>query len=390
MVPPFYRLVLTSAITSPLALIASTTSLTLEERIARLEKEVSTLRGENAALKERLDSAPSDPVHPIRVAGQETWLSIGGFVQVNAEFGDAPDDRWSGATGRDRFLLRRARLGLQGQWKEPLSFKLEADFGNGGISGRSGYSGQITDGYATLSASRAFNIRLGQFKTPFGYEQIKSDTQAHTIERSLPNDRLTLGRQIGLGVFGEWGDSGLTYSAGLFNGNGLNQGLNDNDRFLTAARISAPLLKTHMGDLPLRLTMGANGYLNTVTTDVSASDRQGWGFDSQLTVGGFELTAEILGLSTEAATQPEVRSLGWNVLVAWRLPAAPDWTVVARFESYEANTAATDTRSENRVLGMTYRLRGDDLRFSVNYILGNPAGPLSQQGRLLTGAQLIY
>ncbi|HRE80069.1 MAG TPA: hypothetical protein PLN52_03425, partial [Opitutaceae bacterium] len=81
---------------------------------------------------------------------------------------------------------------------------------------------------------------------------------------------------------------------------------------------------------------------------------------------------------------------GWSLLAACDLPMAPALRMVARFESYEANTASPDTRSENVVLGVSYRLKGDDLRISLNYILGNPAGPLSQQGRFLTGAQLIY
>jgi hypothetical protein len=35
-------------------------------------------------------------------------------------------------------------------------------------------------------------------------------------------------------------------------------------------------------------------------------------------------------------------------------------------------------------------LKGDDLKFGVNYLIGDPAGPVSDQQRLLTRVQLIF
>ncbi|HRE80068.1 MAG TPA: porin, partial [Opitutaceae bacterium] len=274
---------------------ASSQTLSVEERLARLEKEVTTLREENTTLRDRLgiSAKPGASVNPIvRAAGQETRLSIGGFLHEPRllQRGDAPDDRWSGANARDRFLLRRARLGVQGQWKEPVSFKLEADYGNNSLSGKSGYSAQLTDAYATYSNARVFNVRLGQFKTPFGYEQLTSDTKVHTIERSLPNDRLTVGRQIGIGVFGDMLDGRVSYSTGVFNGNGVNNGLNDNDNFLTAGRVAGTLVKTKFQDKAVAFNVGANGYVNKLDPASPTTEREGWGFDAQLSVGTLDLT----------------------------------------------------------------------------------------------------
>lgn len=46
-------------------------------------------------------------------------------------------------------------------------------------------------------------VRFGQFKSPFGYEQLYGDPRLPTLERTLVNDRLTFGRQIGFQVFGD-------------------------------------------------------------------------------------------------------------------------------------------------------------------------------------------
>lgn len=391
MIKPFRQLALLSILLTVPSIVRAADT-TIEARLDRLERELNSLREENQSLRQQLGGTPkagTSPASLVRAGGKQTRFSVGGFSQLNAEFGEAPDARWDGANAQDRFLLRRARLGVQAQWNEPVSFKLEADFGNNSIGGRSGYSAQLTDAFVTYASSKAFNIRAGQFKTPFGYEQLTSDTRTYTIERSLPNDRLTLGRQIGAGLFGDFAEGRVAYSTGLYNGNGANNGTNDNDNFLGVARVNGTLLQTS-GDRPLTLTAGANGFLTNVRSATFNGDREGWGFDVQLVSGNLELAAEILGQRAEALTGAVVRSQGWSLLAAWTIPAAPAWRTVARFESYEANTDLADTRSENVTLGVSYRLKGDDLKLSFNYVLGDPAGPLSSQGRFLTSAQVVY
>ena len=42
-------------------------------------------------------------------------------------FGGAPDARWSGVTGNDRFFFRRARISVAGAFAEHFDFKAELD-----------------------------------------------------------------------------------------------------------------------------------------------------------------------------------------------------------------------------------------------------------------------
>jgi len=53
---------------------------------------------------------------------------------------------------------------------EDFSFKLESDFGNNSLAAKTGLSGQLTDAYISWTKIPAASLRLGQFKTPFGYE----------------------------------------------------------------------------------------------------------------------------------------------------------------------------------------------------------------------------
>lgn len=381
---------LRAAITA--VLVTTVTALgadsTIEDRLDRLERELQTVRDENAALKAQLGLPKAGTTAPavVRALGKETKLSLGGYAQFNAEFGDAPDARFD---ARDRFLVRRARFGLRGSWKEPVSFKLEADFGNNSIAGRSGYSAQITDAHVDYTFSPALAVRMGQFKTPFGYEQLMADTKLLTIERSLPNDRLTLSRQVGLGVSGAFAQERLSYSVGAFNGSGANNGFNDNDNMLFVARTAAGLVRTTVGAQKFTIDAGVNGYVSHDRGASFTGERDGFGVDVQAAYGPVLFTAELLEATLTPLVGAETRSVGWSVLAAWTLPVKA-WQTVVRFESYEANTRASGTRSENLTFGLIYRLLGDDLRLGFNYILGDPAGPRSDQGRFLTSAQIIF
>lgn len=89
----------------------------------------------------------------------------------------------------------------------------------GGYIHLQGEAGELTEFYATWEKYDFTNVTLGQFKTPYGYEQLLSDTKLPFTERSLPSDRLTLSRQIALMASGKFLENRLIYVTGVFNGN---------------------------------------------------------------------------------------------------------------------------------------------------------------------------
>ncbi|HET9226199.1 MAG TPA: porin, partial [Thermoanaerobaculia bacterium] len=108
----------------------------------------------------------------VKPAGKEATLAIGGLLQVQAEFGDRGDSRFG--TDNDRFYLRRARINATGKFLEEFDFRLEGEFA-GTLSDTSSLRAQLTDGFINWNRYEEANIRVGQFKTPFGYEQLVSD-----------------------------------------------------------------------------------------------------------------------------------------------------------------------------------------------------------------------
>jgi len=155
-------------------------------------------------------------------AGPEYKLTLGGFIQANFEDGNvsAFEGRFGLNALKDRFRLRRARISLTGEFAEQFDFKIEGDFEQSDSaitalksvdlttgktttvsnSTRTEFSG--TDIFINWHAIPEANIKVGQWKAPFGLEQITPDTQLFMIERSLPTVALTPERQIGVQLLG--------------------------------------------------------------------------------------------------------------------------------------------------------------------------------------------
>jgi phosphate-selective porin len=358
----------------------------LEARLAALERQVTELAGENQALRARL-AGGSDRATPVwvRPEGQASGLSLGGLLQVQAESAGVPDSRYAGVN--ERVQLRRMRLAFCGAFAEQVSFKLEADFGNGSVAGRTGASGQLTDAFVAWSRFPGLNLRLGQFKTPFGHEQLTADSKAIFVERSLTNDRLTVGRQIGVQASGEIVRSVLGYSIGAFNGCGTNAGANDNGRFMTAARVAATVYRGNLGELPARWNLGVNGF--DTTDQASFTGRRiGRGIDTQASLGPAMVGTEWLRQDSRPAVGSPVEADGWSVFGTWNFNRW--WQGVWRFERFDAGTPRLDATTREWTLGFNYFVKGDDLKLLLNYQFGRTPLPHSADGRWLGRMQVVF
>ena len=379
--------------------IRAETTPSVEERLQRIEKALARLEEhlnykvssealaptlkEYGELKHQLGWDGKSPITVVKPAGKEKSLSVGGFVQLQGEAGDAPDSRFNGIN--DRFLIRRARLNIKGTFAEHFDFALQSEFGNNAISGVSGYRLQATDVFVNWSKYEKANITIGQFKTPFGYEQLLSDTKVLFIERSLPNDLLTFGRQAGVAASGSFVNKRITYSAGIFNGNGSNSGNNDNDQFMYVARTGVVAWSAKPG----KLVFGIDGAQSRDTGTTFTGERTAWSADSQFTYGPLDFAAEYFRQHLDRNSGTDTSADGWYAQAGWYLPGRK-WQLLARYETYDPNTALSHDDSHDWTMGASYYLKGDDLKFSLNYILGDPAGPLDSEGRLLGRFQIIY
>src|SRR5438034_8403010 len=251
----------------------------LERAVELLEKQNAELKAEVNSLKSKQAASPADakfktkmmydgktyvekamveekpPIY-VQQRAPELKLVLGGFIQVNFEDSDAFafNGNFGQSAIKDRFRLRRARVNLTGDFAEQFDFKVEGDFGqnDGTNNNRTAFSG--TDIWLNWHQFPAAQIKIGEYKAPFGLDQLTPDTSLLTIERTLPTGAITPDRQIGIELWGkpftkicpERKDL-LTYYAGIFNGNGRNITVNDNNNFMFVSRLESTLFKDVFG-----------------------------------------------------------------------------------------------------------------------------------------------
>src|SRR5947208_4739340 len=338
------------ALIQPLSMQSASES----ERIEKLERAVELLQKQNSELKAQVSNLKSKeagnpaegkfktkvsfdgktyvekaveeklPVY-VQQRGPELKLVLCGFIQINFEDGDvsAFEGRFGQTAIKDRFRLRRARLNLTGDYAEQFDFKLEGDFGQSdGTSGnRTAFS--ATDVWVNYHEFPAAQVKIGQYKAPFGLEQLTPDTSLLTIERTLPTGAITPDRQIGAELWGKpftsiWPEQKdlLTYYAGIFNGNGRNITVNDNNNFMFVGRMELQPFNGKVFGQPSFLKLGgdvlnsrdeagvnisqssnllvnADGSLSPFTLP-SPEDRTAWSVDAWLELGPFDLIGEYL------------------------------------------------------------------------------------------------
>lgn len=368
-------------------------SPTIEERLLALERQVQTLAAENAQLKQQLGGQDTTaPVRP-QPGGKETRLVVGGFLQAQAEFGHAADTRWAGV--KDRFFFRRARVYVAGSFAEDFDFKAELDLQGNTLGAGTGHLARANEVFINWHKYPAANLRFGQLKPAFGAETLLSDTKMLTIERSLASERLTDGRQLAVGALGEFFGKKLNYYAVVAQGNGANVSANDNSKFQQSARVVfTPISTAHD-----KVSVGAAGLWTTDAAvaksglgfagNLFTGSRRMAGFDAQWTHGPLALGAEWLRGDFRPVGGAAFTAEGWHATAAcFVIPAKLQ--AVFRVESFDPGTAAGGIRVRTQLFGLNYYLKGDDIKFGLNYLDGEDPGSTTAGRRVLSRVQVVF
>ena len=154
------------------------------------------------------------PAVPALAQGQQT---VPPFV-VQSDKGDNRlqltgllqfDGRFAEEGVSDTFLIRRARVSLQGRVARVFEFYLNPDFAGGTLT--------LFDAYLDTRFADAFRVRIGKAKTPFGLERLQSASWTLFVERALPT-ALVPNRDVGVQVLGDLPGGIVSYGASLSNG----------------------------------------------------------------------------------------------------------------------------------------------------------------------------
>jgi len=143
------------------------------------------------------------------------------------------------AQSRSSFRFARARMKLDGYvYKKQLEYEFQFDWADAASVV------QDIDFNWDISGKRAFMLKLGQFKIPFGRQAITSAMAQEFVDRSIVSLEFEKIRDQGLQAWGLLAGGKLEYRAGVFNGGGRQRTLgtpffgNDNRKFEYDARVS--------------------------------------------------------------------------------------------------------------------------------------------------------
>jgi hypothetical protein len=203
--------------------------------------------------KHGISEAVPDPTPPVqtivwrdgktRITTDNAYLEISNRVQVRFTQED-PDENTqlpgTGAKGDSRgsFRIRRAKLKLEG-WmiKSWLTYEVQLNWP--AVTG-SNVGALLEDAAFDVDFTKGkglFRAHIGQFKPPFGAQEMTSSGSQQFVDRALVSNVFFRGRETGVALWGATSNNKWEWRVGMFNGNSLSRTINDNDKYQYNARL---------------------------------------------------------------------------------------------------------------------------------------------------------
>lgn len=225
----------------------------LEAQEARVQELEVRLRELEARLaKAERAGEPVVPVAPPSVAStvQASWkdgTTTLTFPRAEVRLANRLQIRWTDSRNGDpektdtgAFRIRRFKTQLQGWAYTPdLTFLLQVDWANANTS-----LGILDDAAVNFDFTHGkgrFQVRAGQFKTPFGRQSLASTRTDLFADRSFVTYEFCSIRDVGILFHGKVGPASrpdlLEYAAGLFNGEGRSRYDNPDGKYQKNLRV---------------------------------------------------------------------------------------------------------------------------------------------------------
>jgi hypothetical protein len=338
-----------------------------------------------------------------RITTDLAYLEISNRGQVRYTH-ELPDDAGPALAGtaapgdaRGSFRLRRVKLKLEGWfWRPPDVAPLPA------IMPRLSYEVQLN--WPALTGSNVgalledaniawdpagkgrFRLLAGQFKVPFGRQEMTSSGSQQFVDRALVSNEYSRGRDTGFAVQGAVWSNKLEYRAGIFNGNGLTRTTNDNDSLQVNARLmwqpngnqvlaqrawisgalysEADFESTTVPLYALAINFEHSDFHRTTTGNDLKSNVVG--FDGVFKYKGFFATGEYYLRRRTPETGAKFDSNGGFIQVGQMLNQFRTWEAAIRYGQREVSDLVdNDTHKEIRG-ALSYYYRRHSLKFQID------------------------
>jgi phosphate-selective porin len=163
--------------------------------------------------------------------GDRAALIISNRVQVRFTNEQPGDPNAHEAKGS--FRIRRAKTKFEGWiYNKSLTYDVQLNWADTASSLE-----DAAINYDVTKGRKLFQIKGGQFKVPFGRQELTSSGSQQFVDRSMISEQFEKGRDIGLQVWGQTPAGAVEWRTGIFNGAGRNKTANDNNKYQFDARV---------------------------------------------------------------------------------------------------------------------------------------------------------
>lgn len=205
-------------------------------QVEALQKQVQALQAQLDSLKQQLPKAVPSWRGAPQVSDSDGWsFKPRGRLHYDTGYIDVPGEYANNRNLGFNSRVRRVRLGAEGTMPGGFGYKIEGDFANSSV----GF------GDALLSwqpKSKDLLVRVGNFETLNGLDQISSSNNITFLERGQMNDAFLNTRRLGAAVAMLGKDETYRVEAGLFAAHSIDNSF-DNDGWIGATRaVYAPVM----------------------------------------------------------------------------------------------------------------------------------------------------
>lgn len=293
------------------------------------------------------------PCSHLAAQGQTT-VRFDGYIQPRSEMTD----------DSAVFLLRHARIGLQGQASSWAQYRVLTEWRTGAASTVS-----LLDAYVQLS-DRRWTVLLGQSKTPFSRGFLQEEYEQELPELPMVVDALAPDRDIGARA--EYrGVRKVVLQGGVFNGEGRNNTSNDNRSLLLMARAVVTVQP---------------GF--EVGAAAGMEDSEDYlGFEAGYNRREIELRGEYI--QRKVGPGAGLTSKGWYVFGGYMLRRGRT-QLVGRVEQFDPDDSSPGDRLMGITAGAQWLLRGDNVKVQTTYTIVNEETGSIPNNRAIAQFQLRF
>jgi phosphate-selective porin OprO and OprP len=324
---------------------------------------------------ERPTPKPASPAFTVGWKDGKTTIETKGFrldlsnrvqIRYTQEMPEVGDDVGS-------FRIRRAKTKLEGwAYSKDLTYELQLNWPDS--------ANPLEDAninYDFTQGRKMFQLKAGQYKVPFGRQELTSSANQEFVDRSIVSNEFARGRDIGVQLWGLPAGGKLDWRVGLFNGNGRT--VSRNDKFQYNARLAwQPLgdVRYSEGDFesserPLFAIAGQyesneRAVAASGTTPADSADREIVGGDVVFKYRGLFVFGEFFDATTERLVASDFDSDGFNAQIGYFI-VPQKLEIAGRLAVLDPNSDRDDDEREERGIALGYFFNKHPHKLQLDY-----------------------